>query len=47
MAVTGMHYPGLVAPEGLVVPNLFGDYDARFVRRSFAARGQADLSTRT
>ena len=39
--VDGTHYP-LVDPdhEGFTVPNLFGDYDARFMRRSFAARGQ-------
>ena len=38
--VDGTHYPTTASPEGLIVPNLFGDYDARFMRRSFAARGQ-------
>lgn len=38
--VDGMRYPGLVSGEGLVVPNLFGDYDARFLRASFVARQQ-------
>ena len=38
--VDGMHYPGLVSGEGLIVPNLFGPYDARLMRRSFVGRNQ-------
>ena len=39
--VEGMHYPALVASEGLVVPNLFGPYDARLMRRSLTRRNQS------
>ena len=38
--VEGMRFPAYVRHEGIVVPNLFGPYDARLVRRSFTQRGQ-------
>lgn len=36
--VEGMTFPKLVPEEGLIVPNIFGPYDARLLRRSFAHR---------
>ena len=39
--VDGMKYPGLVGGEGVIVPNLFGDYDARLMRNSFVHRNQS------
>lgn len=36
--VDGMRYPGFARGEGVVVPNLFGDYDARFLRATLVAR---------
>jgi len=39
--VTGMSYPGFVGGEGVIVGNLFGPYDARLLRRTFAHLGQA------
>ena len=39
--VEGMSLPSVVAHEGVVVPNLFGPFDARLMRRSFVRRGQA------
>eukprot|EP00931_Biecheleriopsis_adriatica_P104545 TRINITY_DN79207_c0_g1_i1.p1 TRINITY_DN79207_c0_g1~~TRINITY_DN79207_c0_g1_i1.p1 ORF type:complete len:179 (+),score=37.85 TRINITY_DN79207_c0_g1_i1:22-537(+) len=35
-----MSYPKWVGGEGLVVPNIFGPYDARLLRRSFTHLGQ-------
>jgi len=39
--VEGMEYPRVEPGEGLIVPNLFGPYDARLLRRAFVQRGQA------
>ncbi|CAK9035253.1 Putative trans-acting enoyl reductase MT2525 [Durusdinium trenchii] len=39
--VEGMHYPSWVSGEGVVVPNIFGPYDARLLRRSFVQLEQA------
>jgi len=38
--VQGMSYPKWVNHEGLVIANIFGPYDARLLRRSFAHLGQ-------
>jgi len=38
--VEGMSFPKYVSGEGLMVPNIFGPYDARLLRRSFAHLGQ-------
>mmetsp|Transcript_45062 Transcript_45062/g.107074 ORF Transcript_45062/g.107074 Transcript_45062/m.107074 type:complete len:419 (-) Transcript_45062:38-1294(-) len=38
--VEGMSFPQIISGEGLVVPNLFGPYDARLLRRSYALLGQ-------
>lgn len=38
--VEGMRYPSYVSGEGLVVPNIFGPYDARLLRRTFTQLGQ-------
>jgi short subunit dehydrogenase-like uncharacterized protein len=38
--VVGMSYPSWVRGEGLMVSNIFGQYDARLLRRSFAHLGQ-------
>ena len=38
--VEGMRFPAVVRGEGLLVPNLFGPYDARLMRRSFVRRNQ-------
>jgi len=38
--VTGMSYPAWVSGEGAIVPNLFGPYDARLLRRSFTHLAQ-------
>ena len=38
--VEGMKYPRVELGEGLIVPNLFGPYDARLLRRAFVQRGQ-------
>eukprot|EP00971_Amphidinium_carterae_P216029 4288106-Amphidinium_carterae.1 len=35
-----MTYPQWISGEGLVVKNLFGEYDARLLRRTFTSLGQ-------
>lgn len=35
-----MSYPSWVAAEGVVVPSIFGAYDARLLRRAFVHHGQ-------
>jgi len=39
--VEGMTFPSYVVGEGAIVHNLFGPYDARLLRRTFAGRAQA------